>query len=565
MTNKSLQSVVDLTVEGNASVECWLAVGTDDPLNRECGDTTTKRIIAGTDVPLDGSTLPFEIDPLAGPTPRAALLGAIIDDVGSGTYSYLTLIPTTSPHTESHIATGSNLVLGPLDGPAISYTNTQQGVRSGIIMANPGANYTSLLHYRSRGVHYNSSTINTIISFLSDTLVIQPGSSTTAGTITGFHAVPVTTVSGALPSTVNIIRAFRASPSILAGVTTITSNIGFEWTAGGDGSNLNVGFRGSEATAGTFRAIVQFNTNSVGCGAGLAAGTSFDTCFYRGRAGAWTGPSGTDFLSDSGFFCGGTGCSSLSPSSVGIYDSGVRTVRSCTPGPGIASCTVTDGDLAVAASPASLPSDATFDTLLVTEETTLQGGTEFSFEVNQNRMRFRYTGGSSGSDAVLVCDELTCDFGDEPGDTTVDVRIYGQLFPSFGVASPLYLSSGSVPTVTFDTGACTGGSTAPAETVTGAGGAFFLRIVTGDGACGGGGAPGTATVATIDLQQTFPTKAICVLSNAAQNQGADGGPVNVEMECVASTCTMETFTTATNLNNFLPSFAYQWNVLCGGF
>lgn len=94
-------------------------------------------------------------------------------------------------------------------------------------------------------------------------------------------------------------------------------------------------------------------------------GASYDTCLTRGRAGAFTLDTDQD-LYTTGFFCAGAGCTSSAPTSTatGVYDSGIRTVRSCTPGAGIASCTVTDGDLAVAASPASLP---TYTTVAVSD------------------------------------------------------------------------------------------------------------------------------------------------------------------------------------------------------
>ena len=69
-------------------------------------------------------------------------------------------------------------------------------------------------------------------------------------------------------------------------------------------------------------AAYHVNSDSANCGAGLVFGTAFDTCLFRGRAGALTGPAGTDIYTDSGYICAGTGCSSVtstrsSPSSSG--------------------------------------------------------------------------------------------------------------------------------------------------------------------------------------------------------------------------------------------------------
>jgi len=78
------------------------------------------------------------------------------------------------------------------------------------------------------------------------------------------------------------------------------------------------------------------------------AGTAFDTCLYRGRAGAWTGPAGTDIYTDSGYICAGTGCSSVTSTNTGIYDAGVRVMSSvsCTG----ATCSLTNGALSITVS-----------------------------------------------------------------------------------------------------------------------------------------------------------------------------------------------------------------------
>lgn len=87
------------------------------------------------------------------------------------------------------------------------------------------------------------------------------------------------------------------------------------------------------------------DSNSATCGAGLVAGTAFDTCLYRGRAGAWTGPAGTDIYTDSGYICAGAGCSSVTSTNTGVYDAGVRVMSSvsCTG----ATCSLTNGALSV--------------------------------------------------------------------------------------------------------------------------------------------------------------------------------------------------------------------------
>lgn len=115
---------------------------------------------------------------------------------------------------------------------------------------------------------------------------------------------------------------------------------------GGTGSNSCV--RIAEQTGGTNNAAIHLDSNSATCGAGLVAGTAFDTCLYRSRAGAWTGPAGTDIYTDSGYICGGPTCSAVTSTAQGVYDSGVRVMSSvsCTG----ATCALTNGALSITVS-----------------------------------------------------------------------------------------------------------------------------------------------------------------------------------------------------------------------
>ena len=125
-------------------------------------------------------------------------------------------------------------------------------------------------------------------------------------------------------------------------------------------------------------------------------------------------------------------------------------------------------------------------------------------------------------------------------------------------------STGTTPAIVFGTGACTGGGTAPVSLVTGAPLDFMLTFNTGTGTCGGGGV-GDAIVATITLNASFPTKAVCSLTDALANQGAGGGHVNAYIYCGTSTCELHTFSTDTNTNIFNALTQYSWNVRCGGY
>lgn len=90
------------------------------------------------------------------------------------------------------------------------------------------------------------------------------------------------------------------------------------------------------------------SSDTAACGSGFTAGVAVDTCLYRGRANAWTGPAGTDIYTDSGYICAGTGCSSVTASATGVYDAGVRVMSSvsCTG----ATCSLTNGALSITVS-----------------------------------------------------------------------------------------------------------------------------------------------------------------------------------------------------------------------
>ena len=120
----------------------------------------------------------------------------------------------------------------------------------------------------------------------------------------------------------------------------------FRCGGGSTGSNSSSCYSAAERTSGSGKnAAYHIDSNSATCGAGLVAGTAFDTCLYRGRAGAWTGPAGTDIYTDSGYICAGTGCSAVTSTNTGVYDAGVRVMSSvsCTG----ATCSLTNGALSV--------------------------------------------------------------------------------------------------------------------------------------------------------------------------------------------------------------------------
>lgn len=167
-----------------------------------------------------------------------------------------------------------------------------------------------------------SGTATSVRNYLSRTANIASGAN---GTITDFYG-------------------FDAQSNAPTGVV-ITNTRMYRCTGVGGGTGVNSCFSTGERTGGTNNAAFHIDSNSATCGAGLVAGTAFDTCLYRGRAGAWTGPAGTDIYTDSGYICAGTGCSSVTSTNTGVYDAGVRVMSSvsCTG----ATCSLTNGALSV--------------------------------------------------------------------------------------------------------------------------------------------------------------------------------------------------------------------------
>lgn len=221
--------------------------------------------------------------------------------------------------------------------------------------------------------------------------------------------------------TITNYQAYEAGGSVATGLAITNSRL-YRCSSAGGGSTINTCFSSVEKTGATNNAAFHIDSNSATCGAGLVAGTAFDTCLYRGRAGAWTGPAGTDIYTDSGYICAGTGCSSVTSTNTGIYDAGVRVMSSvsCTG----ATCSLTNGALSI----------------------TVSGGGGVT--------------SIAGSSNQIVASAST-------GAVTLSL---------FGTSTAPTLAS-------FGTGACTGGGTAPTITITGNTRSFYIVLVTGTGTC----------------------------------------------------------------------------------
>ena len=150
----------------------------------------------------------------------------------------------------------------------------------------------SISPFLSLGANW-TGTISAFFQYSSTYPLVSPGAS---GTILNYHG---TDFSGTPASGVDVtnVRLHRCGSSV-------------------GGSFTNVCFSSLERTGGTFNAAYHIDSNSATCGAGLVAGTAFDTCQYRGAANVWTYNSGTSLWIPR-YAC--VGCSSV-PADVATGD-----------------------------------------------------------------------------------------------------------------------------------------------------------------------------------------------------------------------------------------------------
>lgn len=301
---------------GNETVNCWLSVGNSAPLNTQCGDTTTGRLAIGQDSSLStvGSSTPIVN------IVKESLISATSVNYVVRTYGKRFLVPSIAA-TLIHE-----------DGQEIYYgsSSTAFGNAVGRNMqhtfygpVNVGGTLSGLQSVQTFGANYTGTVVK--IRGYVNGVTVNAGAN---GTLTTYTLVEA----NALPT---------------SGVTTTNAKM-FACTGVGGGTTVNSCYTTTERTGGTNNAAYHIDSNSATCGAGLVAGTAFDTCLYRGRAGAWTGPAGTDIYTDSGYICAGTGCSSVTSTNTGVYDAGVRVMSSvsCTG----ATCSLTNGALSITVS-----------------------------------------------------------------------------------------------------------------------------------------------------------------------------------------------------------------------
>ncbi len=309
----------------NLEVECWASIGTPDTPFQNCGDLTVTRIWSPNAITAD---------------PARAI--------------HYSTPPTDSINSGTPIGIWFNSVLNSTGVSSSSFTGFQRrvqlmgtdSVRSGTVTGNNDQIYFTS-PFRQSGTIRAQRILNAFGP------QVFPGNYTFSGGLTGSSVSAF--VAAGTPGSFYVFSTFIRGHAI---ETPVPSTINVVLSQGGGGydvepqtytsSPVNWAYRYVEQTGATKNTGIWANTNAANSGAGWCTGTAIDTCQYRGRAGAWTGDAGVDWYSESGHFCAGTGCTAMSASNVGIYDSATRVVRSCTSGAGI-TCSVTDGVLTVSA------------------------------------------------------------------------------------------------------------------------------------------------------------------------------------------------------------------------
>ncbi len=310
----------------NLEVNCWLSVGTPEELlmtNTQCGDLTARRIFSRGESVVGNDEM------------RAITFGSPTSTATSGSQTAALFVGngnTTGISTATFTATQSRMrFFG--QGSSVS----------GAITSSISDTYFTLpfTHTGECSAHYTRNLF----------ALAAPGNFTMSGGLFGAHSRAIAGfsagVSGYIIAPYAVAyRADTGSPSIYTIVLTQGGG-GFDaQTQTYTNSPVNWAYRYTTQTGAVKNTGVWGNTNAANSGAGWCTGTAIDTCQFRGSAGRWTGDAGIDWYSESGHFCAGTGCTAMSATNVGVYDSATRVVRSCTAGAGI-TCSVTDGVLTV--------------------------------------------------------------------------------------------------------------------------------------------------------------------------------------------------------------------------
>lgn len=519
----------------NGSSTCWFAVGTTNPVNKECGDTTTKRLMVGNLESAFSRNMVFRL--------RNNMTTAFVPGTFASFFSEVIVQPDT-------LVSGSQ-----------SYTNMQT---STTVLTNPNLNSDDTVRTQRHALTHDCAsslaalqislnTINFGANFLSPAAV-------TEATEFKYQVTGTTGASG----TVTNHRPFYIQTPSIPSTMTMTTNNPFYCEAQNAGTNNvnNYCFAAELPSSGTNAApfVCLDNTGSAnGC---MGAGSPIDSRFYRPRAGAWTVNSGTDIYTEGGNLCAGTGCAAMTTTNVGVYDSATRVARSLTctgcsaqsfvdgvytftvPGGTVTSVTGTSGETEVSnPSPGvyqvGIPDDVFFVRAYASVAfnspvfTSPSGSTVVSLSADNGvniAARFYITTGFDtrpvwASTATSV--QMTMETSAPNANFVIDSKGTGTLqlrpnaVPEFTCSSsgcssatqlsgPKYTHTGSTPTLTdygSGDGVCNNGAGVLAtSTILGKDHILTVDVTTGNGACS------TGQFIRINTGVTCPTSHICDVS-----------------------------------------------------
>lgn len=239
------------------------SAGYTTPVNNNYGDTTSARLSVGDNVPINGGII-------------QATRTYFPNVTGSyGVYTYGSNVFLQNGIAVSSVSTGANSlnVYGDLVG-AFSVGSITHG-------------HSSTLNL------YGPFTVTSSISGEVRTIFIQANFTGTIPNNYGYRTQIFASPTVGPAVITNAYSFYAADPSVATNFS-ITNLRHFECDgAGTGGTAVNTCFRTKERIGGTNNAAYHIDSNSATCGAGLVAGTAFDTCQYRAAAGVWTYNAGT--------------------------------------------------------------------------------------------------------------------------------------------------------------------------------------------------------------------------------------------------------------------------------
>lgn len=256
---------------------CYAAVTTSPPVNQQCGALTADRLYVGNRVPTyaaqqeRGMLDAYSYFQLNSSQQQSARRIATLTSQTDINFNFVPQLFTTVATQNLNAVTSLSLSSGSI----IWLNNFNLGISGNLSCGTPNPGPSAPIGSQA----------------------IVSGSYGFAANWTGTWQsarvfVPrIAAASGALGTVVNWEPFFVEPQSNLLNSVNITNWRPFRCGAGSTGTvNSATGtcFSTTERTGATNNAAYHIDSNSATCGAGLVAGTAFDTCLYRAAANVWT-------------------------------------------------------------------------------------------------------------------------------------------------------------------------------------------------------------------------------------------------------------------------------------